>query len=83
LLDPNSDFWDKGGFPPCGFGCKCSVFKVAKQELGDRLLQAPPPVSLIVDKGFEFIPGKTTAEQKKRLLKNAKTKLPKAFADLL
>jgi hypothetical protein len=83
LLDPNSDFWDKGGWPPCGFGCKCRIFKVSKRELGDRIPQAPPPVSTIVDKGFGFIPGKTSAQQKKQLLEDAKAKLPNAFADLL
>ncbi len=83
LLDPNSDFWDKGGWPPCGFGCKCRVFKVSKRELGDRKLQEPPAVSTIVDKGFGFIPGKTSAAQKKQLLKDAKARLPKAFADLI
>lgn len=83
LLDPNSDFWDKGGWPPCGFGCKCRIFKVSKRELGDRKLQEPPAVSTIVDKGFDFIPGKTTAAQKKQLIKDAKARLPKAFADLI
>lgn len=53
-------FFQVGGFPPCGFGCRCRVFSMSPTDLSKRglLVSAPPSVDTIVDKGWGFVPGK-------------------------
>jgi len=54
-------FFQAGGFPPCGFNCRCKVFSLAPTDLSKRglLVSEPPEVGAIVDKGWSFVPGKT------------------------
>lgn len=69
---------------PPPFGCRCKVFALSDADL-DRMgltVSDPPPLKDIAepgfDQGFAELP-----KERDRLLKEAKARLPKEFADLI
>ncbi|NJR38540.1 MAG: hypothetical protein HC781_06435 [Leptolyngbyaceae cyanobacterium CSU_1_4] len=49
----DSVFWDAGGYPPCGYGCKCGVFALSQRDLerrGRKVEDAPTETLTIEDK---------------------------------
>ena len=61
VFDADQLFFQVGGFPPCGYNCRCRVFSMSPRDLSQRslLVSDAPPVDAIVDKGWGFVPGKT------------------------
>jgi uncharacterized protein with gpF-like domain len=84
VLDANQVFFQVGGWPPCGHGCKCRVFSLSPRDLSQRglLVEDAPDPETIVDKGWGFVPGNTVGEASRNgnrteLLKSLPTDLQK------
>ena len=60
VLSANDIFFSAGGFPPCGFSCRCKVFSLTPTDLSDRglLLSEAPEADSVIDPNWNFIPGK-------------------------
>jgi Phage Mu protein F like protein len=78
----DAEVW-KAIFPP-PFGCKCTAHALSDRDL-DRLgltVSKPPPLKDVAepgfDQGFSELP-----KERDRLLKEAKARLPKEFANLI
>jgi uncharacterized protein with gpF-like domain len=76
VMEANQIFFQAGGFPSTGYGCRCKVYSLSPRDLSQRglLVQEPPPVETIVDKGWGFVPGKADRTE---LLKSLPTDLQK------
>lgn len=78
----DADVW-KAIFPP-PFGCKCTAHALSDRDL-ERLglnVSEPPPLKDIAEKGFDQGFSELPKERK-RLVIEAKARLPKGFADLI
>jgi SPP1 gp7 family putative phage head morphogenesis protein len=78
----DADAW-KAIFP-CPFGCRCTAHALSDRDLKrlNLTVSEPPPLKDIAEKGFDQ--GFSELPQERdRLLKEAKARLPKAFADLI
>lgn len=76
VMSADQMFFQVGGFPPCGFNCRCKVFSLSPRDLSQRglLVSDAPAPETIVDKGWGFVPGKTDYAE---LLKSLPTDLQK------
>lgn len=76
VFDADQLFFQVGGFPPCGYSCKCRVFSMSDRDLSKRGLSIskPPEVDRIVDQGWGFVPGATDRTE---ILKSLPTDLQK------
>lgn len=59
-------------FPPCGFGCRCTVFNLSERDLVrmNKTPGVPPDPSTIADPGWDYTPGASTSEQRSTILQN-------------
>lgn len=56
-------------FPPCGFSCRCTVFSVSQRDIDREALKVEDVSDFEADKGFQYLPGKLTPEQRQERLK--------------
>ena len=84
VFDADQLFFQVGGFPPCGYNCRCRVFSMSPRDLSQRslLVSDAPPVEAIVDKGWGFVPGKTDRSALLAGLPDDLQKLVKAEAQI-
>jgi SPP1 gp7 family putative phage head morphogenesis protein len=82
VFPANADVW-KAIFPN-PFGCKCTAHALSDRDLKrlNLTVSEPPPLKDIAEKGFDQGFSELPKERD-RLLKEAKARLPKAFADLI
>ncbi|MDR0233705.1 MAG: phage head morphogenesis protein [Zoogloeaceae bacterium] len=80
-------FW-ASNYPPNGWGCCCRVVAVSEAEKGDYT-EPPPGWDKInpktgtpsgVDKGWDYAPGKSVAENLREIVERKAAKLPPALA---
>jgi uncharacterized protein with gpF-like domain len=82
VFPANSEIFKAIQPPP--FGCKCKVFALSERDLEREGLKVskPPSLDSIREPGFGYGFAELPKERE-QLLKEAKTRLPKAFADLI
>jgi SPP1 gp7 family putative phage head morphogenesis protein len=61
VFDADQLFFQVGGYPPCGYNCRCRVFSMSDRDVKTRNLSISkaPSVEAVVDKGWGFVPGQS------------------------
>lgn len=88
VFSADDPFWG-GLFPPCGYGCKCTVFALGDRDLArdDLKVEAAPKLGstfagekVAPDAGWTGRSGVTTPEQKAQLLEQVTQRLHPSIA---
>jgi uncharacterized protein with gpF-like domain len=94
VLAASDTFWSDH-YPPCGWGCKCTVFAMDANDLAEKGLKvldkAPNPLMPTrpgeampgVDIGFDYTPGKTSVERMRPVIKEKMRGYSKPISDSL
>jgi uncharacterized protein with gpF-like domain len=71
VFPADHEFW-LTAFPPCGFGCRCTVFNLSDRDLVrmNKTPGVPPDPRTIADPGWDYTPGVSGAAQRSTIIQN-------------
>jgi hypothetical protein len=87
MVLPADDPWWQTHYPPNGWGCSCYVVAVTQgmaERMGGKFVDSPPPDEPgAIDKGWDYMPGRTVADELREVVADKAAKAPAAMAAAL
>ena len=84
IVRRHDDPWWQTHYPPNGWGCSCYVIAVSRaqaERMGGRFEEPPPDDPGAIDRGWDYMPGQSVADELREVVDQKALDLPEPLAE--